>query len=194
MICAELPGHGQLPIKSFSSNVGHNGLILDNLVNCLFQGEIWSRPKTIMKGYLNRPEETAKTITEDGWLRTGDIGYFREDGYLFVTDRLKELVKYKGYQVPPAELEAVLLLHPDVLDAGVTGKPDEEAGQLPVAFVVLKPGVESSPEKATEIQLLVKEKVAPYKQLKGGVYFISEIPRNAASKILRRKLLETISK
>ena len=148
----------------------------------------------MMKGYLNRPEETSKTITEDGWLRTGDIGYFREDGYLFITDRLKELVKYKGYQVPPAELEAVLLLHPDVLDAGVTGKPDEEAGQIPIAFVVLKPGVKSCPEKATEITLFVKEKVAPYKQLKGGVHFVPEIPRNAASKILRRKLLEGFSK
>ena len=147
----------------------------------------------MMKGYLNRPEETAKTITDDGWLRTGDIGYFRQDGYLFITDRLKELVKYKGYQVPPAELEAVLLLHPDIVDAGVTGKPDEEAGQLPVAFVVLKPDVKSSKDKAIEIQQFVKEKVAPYKQLKGGVHFVSEIPRNAASKILRRKLLGIIS-
>ena len=144
-----------------------------------------------MKGYLNRPEETAKTITEDGWLRTGDIGYFREDGYLFITDRLKELVKYKGYQVPPAELEAVLLLHPDVRDAGVTGKPDEDAGQLPIAFVALKAGVESNEEKTHEIQQFVKERVAPYKQLKGGVHFVPDVPRNPAGKVLRRKLIST---
>ena len=157
--------------------------------NIFAQGEIWTKSKTMMKGYLNRPEETSKTITEDGWLRTGDIGYFREDGYLFITDRLKELVKYKGYQVPPAELEAVLLLHPDVLDAGVTGKPDAEAGQIPIAFVVLKPGIESSAEKSKEIQQFLNGKLQQYEQACQDVIFLPEIPRNESGKTLRKNLI-----
>jgi 4-coumarate--CoA ligase len=153
------------------------------------QGEIWSRSAMVMKGYLNRPEETAKTITAEGWLRTGDIGKFDQDGFLFITDRLKELIKYKGYQVAPAELEALLLTHPQIADVGVVGRPDAEAGQLPTAFVVASPGAILLPD---EVKAFVKERAAPFKQLKGGVYLVETIPKNPSGKILRRELKEML--
>lgn len=155
------------------------------------QGEIWLLSGVRMAGYLNREEETRNTLMSDGWVRTGDIGYFNEEGYLWITDRLKELVKYKGYQVPPAELEDLLLTHPSVKDAAVTGKPDEAAGELPTAFVVLAEGCTAT---ETELQAYVKERAAPYKQLKGGVHFMESLPRNPSGKLLRRKLKEMITK
>ena len=97
-----------------------------------------------MKGYLNNPAATANTIDDDGWLHTGDIGHVDDDGHLFVVDRLKELIKYKGFQVPPAELEALLLTHPSIADAAVIGIPDDDAGEIPVGFVTLKPGQEAT--------------------------------------------------
>ena len=96
------------------------------------------RGPQIMKGYLNNPEATAQTIDADGWLHTGDIGYADEDGHFFIVDRAKELIKYKGFQVPPAELEAVLLTHPCVADAAVIPYPDDEAGEVPKGIIVLK--------------------------------------------------------
>ena len=93
-----------------------------------------------MKGYLNNPQATAATIEAEGWLHTGDLGHLDADGHLYVVDRLKELIKYKGFQVPPAELEAILLRHPNVTDAAVVGLLDEEAGEIPVGYVVLPPG------------------------------------------------------
>ena len=93
-----------------------------------------------MKGYIGNEEATRNTIDADGWLHTGDIGYYDQDGFFFVTDRIKELIKYKGSQVAPAELENILLSHPEVVDAGVVGAPDEEAGELPRAFVVKREG------------------------------------------------------
>ena len=103
------------------------------------EGELWIRGPQIMKGYLNRPEETADCLDRDGWYHTGDVGYVDDDGYFFIVDRTKELIKYKGLQVAPAELEALLLTHPAVLDAAVVRKADEEAGEVPKAYVVLKP-------------------------------------------------------
>ncbi|MEX1287916.1 MAG: AMP-binding protein, partial [Acidimicrobiia bacterium] len=147
-------------------------------------GEIWVRGPQVMKGYLNNPEATAATITPDGWLRTGDIGHVDEDGWFFVVDRLKELIKYKGFQVPPAELEGLLLTHPAVADAAVIGIPDLEAGELPKAFVVLKPGATATGE---ELRYHVAEHVAHYKQLH-DVEFLDEIPKSASGKILRRVL------
>ena len=107
-------------------------------------GELWLRGPMVMKGYLNRPDATAETIDPDGWLHTGDIGHVDERGHWYISDRMKELIKVKGFQVPPAELEALLVTHPAVADAAVIGIPDDKAGELPKAFVTLKPGSEAS--------------------------------------------------
>ncbi len=147
-------------------------------------GEIWIRGPQVMMGYLNRPEATSITIDEDGWLHTGDIGHIDADDHLYIVDRLKELIKYKGFQVPPAELEALLLTHPDVADAAVIGVPDLEAGELPKAFVVLKPGHEATPGALMEF---VAGHVAHYKQIR-MVELVAEIPKSASGKILRRLL------
>lgn len=103
------------------------------------RGEMCFKGNIIMKGYVNNTEATKNTIDVDGWLHTGDIGYYDEDHEWFIVDRIKELIKYKGYQVPPAEIESILLQHPDIIDAAVIGIPDEKAGELPFAFVVKKP-------------------------------------------------------
>jgi acyl-CoA synthetase (AMP-forming)/AMP-acid ligase II len=137
-----------------------------------------------MRGYLNRPDATAETITPEGWIRTGDIGYADEDGWLTVVDRLKELIKYKAYQVAPAELEAVLLAHPAVADAAVIPSPDDEAGEVPKAFVVLK-----CQASAEELLAFVAARVAPYKKVR-RVEFVEQIPKSPSGKILRRILVE----
>ncbi len=148
------------------------------------EGEICVRGPQIMKGYLNRPEATAATIDAEQWLHTGDIGYVDAEGHFFVVDRAKELIKYKGFQVPPAELEGVLLTHPAVSDAAVIPCPDDEAGEVPKAFVVLKGA--ASPE---EIMNFVNERVATYKKIR-SVEFIDKIPKSASGKILRRVLVQ----
>jgi acyl-CoA synthetase (AMP-forming)/AMP-acid ligase II len=148
------------------------------------QGEIWVRGPQVMRGYLNNPEATAETLVEDGWLRTGDIGRIDPEGFTFIVDRLKELIKYKGYQVPPAELEAVLVSHPKVKDAGVIGVPMDDGGESPKAFVVSDDGLE-----AEELMAFVAERVAPYKRVR-EVEFVDEIPKSASGKILRRLLRE----
>jgi acyl-CoA synthetase (AMP-forming)/AMP-acid ligase II len=148
------------------------------------EGEIWVRGPQVMKGYLNNPQATAAMIDSDGWLRTGDLGHIDADGHLYVVDRLKELIKYKGFQVPPAELEAVLLRHPDVADAAVLGLPDEEAGEIPVGYIALRPGASASVE---EIRQFVAGQVASYKQLR-RLEVIDAIPKSASGKILRRVL------
>ena len=148
-------------------------------------GELWVRGPQVMKGYLNNPSATASTIVEGGWLRTGDIAHFDEDGYLFITDRLKELIKFKGFQVAPAELEAELLTHPAIQDAAVIGKPDKEAGELPMAFVVTAPGQEAPTLEM--IQEYLKDRLAHYKQVR-LLQIVDEIPKSASGKILRRVL------
>ncbi|HEV2912533.1 MAG TPA: 4-coumarate--CoA ligase family protein [Pyrinomonadaceae bacterium] len=148
------------------------------------RGEIWIRGPQVMKGYLNRPEATAQTVDADGWLHTGDIAYADEDGHFYIVDRLKELIKYKGFQVAPAELEAVLLTHPCVADAAVIPSPDEEAGEVPKAFIVLRTEVGEE-----EIMEFIAERVAPYKKLR-FVEFVEQIPKSPAGKILRRVLKE----
>lgn len=147
-------------------------------------GELWVRGPQIMRGYLNRPEATAVTIVDGGWLRTGDIASVDEDGYFTIVDRLKELIKYKGYQVAPAELEAVLLTHPSVADAAVIGSPDEESGEVPKAFVVRKDDVSE-----TTLMDYVGAHVAPYKKIR-LLDFVESIPKSASGKILRRTLIE----
>ncbi|MEM9777464.1 MAG: 4-coumarate--CoA ligase family protein [Chloroflexota bacterium] len=148
------------------------------------RGEIWMRGANIMKGYLNRPDATANTITEDGWLRSGDIGYMDEDGFMFIVDRLKELIKYKGFQVAPAELEALLLGHESVADVAVIPSPDEEAGEIPKAFIVKSEEIDES-----EIMDWVAGQVAPHKKIR-RVEFVDEIPKSASGKILRRVLVD----
>jgi acyl-CoA synthetase (AMP-forming)/AMP-acid ligase II len=147
-------------------------------------GEILIRGPQVMKGYLNNPAATAQILDEDGWLHTGDIGHADPDGDFYVVDRVKELIKYKGYQVPPAELEAILLTHPAIGDAAVIPSPDEEAGEVPKAFVVLK-----APATPEELMQFVAERVAPHKKVR-LVETIDEIPKSASGKILRRKLVE----
>lgn len=147
-------------------------------------GELWVRGPQVMAGYLNNAEATAATITDDGWLRTGDIARVDADGYVRIVDRLKELIKYKGFQVPPAELEALLLTHPAVADAAVVGLPDDDAGEIPAAWVVLKPGAEAT---ADEIRSFVAGQVAHYKQIR-RLTFTDAVPKSASGKILRRVL------
>jgi acyl-CoA synthetase (AMP-forming)/AMP-acid ligase II len=148
------------------------------------QGEIWTRGPATTKGYLNQPDATAQLIDTRGWVHTGDIGSCDADGYLTVVDRLKELIKYKGYQVSPAELEAVLLAHPAVADCAVIPSPDEQAGEVPKAFMVLQ-----KPATADELMAFVAERVAPYKKVR-RLEFIEQIPKSANGKILRRILVE----
>jgi len=149
-------------------------------------GEVALRGPQVMKGYWKRPKETAECLIEDGWLLTGDIGWLDEDGYLYIVDRKKEMIKYKGYQVAPAELEAVLHEHPAVLDAAVIPKPHLEGGEIPKALVVLREGCQASPE---ELMAFVAEKVAPYKKIR-EVEYVSELPKSPSGKTLRRDLIE----
>ena len=147
-------------------------------------GELLVRGPQVMKGYLNSPEATAAMLDPEGWLHTGDLGRIDEQGYVYIVDRVKELIKYKGLQVAPAELEAVLLSHPAVSDAAVVRYPDEEAGEVPKAFVVA-----SSPVEPEELMAFVAERVAPHKKVR-QVEFVDEIPKAASGKILRRVLME----
>ena len=149
-------------------------------------GELLIRGPQVMKGYFRQPEATAETIDADGWLRTGDIARMDEDGYVSVVDRKKELIKYKGFQVAPAELEGILLEHPGVADAAVIPKADAEAGEVPKAFVARKPNAEPTAE---ELMAFVAERVATFKQVR-EVEFTDAIPKNASGKLLRRVLIE----
>jgi acyl-CoA synthetase (AMP-forming)/AMP-acid ligase II len=146
-------------------------------------GEIWVRGPQVMLGYLNNPEATAQTVDPDGWLHTGDIGVMDEDGYLEVVDRLKELIKVKSFQVPPAELEALLLKHPAIADAAVIPCPDDECGEVPKAVVVAR-----APITADEVKAFVESHVAHYKRIR-HVAFVEQIPKSPSGKILRRVLV-----
>jgi acyl-CoA synthetase (AMP-forming)/AMP-acid ligase II len=148
------------------------------------EGEVCVRGPQVMRGYLDDPEATAATVDADGWLHTGDVGRADDDGYVVLVDRVKELIKYKGYQVAPAELEAILVEHPAVAEAAVVGRPDEEAGEVPKAFVALTG--EATDE---EIMGFVAERVAPYKRLR-ALEVVDEIPKSPSGKILRRVLNE----
>ncbi|MFE9773993.1 4-coumarate--CoA ligase family protein [Streptomyces sp. NPDC005931] len=148
-------------------------------------GEILIRGPQVMKGYLGRPDATAAMIDEDGWLHTGDVGHVDEDNWLFVVDRVKELIKYKGFQVAPAELEALLLTHPGIADAAVVGALDDDGNEIPHAHVVRRPSAPTLTEG--EVMMYVAERVAPYKRVR-RVTFIDGVPRAASGKILRREL------
>lgn len=150
------------------------------------QGELWVRGPNIMQGYLNNEEATASVLDEDGWLHTGDLVYIDDEGKLFIVGRLKELIKYKGLQVAPAELEALLLTHFEIIDAAVVPAPDDYAGEVPLAYVVRSAG--SSLREHDVIQF-VKAQVAPYKKVQ-KVKFVDKIPKTSSGKILRRELIQ----
>jgi acyl-CoA synthetase (AMP-forming)/AMP-acid ligase II len=148
-------------------------------------GEIWVRGPFVMKGYFEDPDATAHTIDGDGWLHTGDIGYVDGDGDFWVVDRVKELIKYKGLQVAPAEVEAVLLQHPAIADCAVYPQPDDEAGEIPKAAVVLKRDAKAT---ADELLQFVQARVSPHKRVR-ALRFVDAIPKSASGKILRRVLI-----
>ena len=148
------------------------------------RGELWVRGPQVMKGYLNNPEATAATVDADGWLHTGDVAIIDEFGHMTIVDRLKELIKFKGFQVAPAELEALIITHPKVADVAVIGIADDEAGEVPKAFVT---AVEGETVTLEEIQALVAEHLVSYKQIK-VLEVIEAIPKSAAGKILRKEL------
>jgi acyl-CoA synthetase (AMP-forming)/AMP-acid ligase II len=148
------------------------------------RGELLVRGPNVMRGYLNRPAESQAMIQSDGWMHTGDVGYFDSDGHLYIVDRLKELIKYKGYQIAPAHLEGILLEHPAISDAAVIGVAKDEAGEIPKAFVVLRGSA-----TAEEIIAYVATRVAPHAKIR-AVEFVDAIPKSPSGKILRRELRE----
>jgi long-chain acyl-CoA synthetase len=149
-------------------------------------GELLTFGPQVMKGYWNAPDATAETLEGGGWIRTGDIVQMDEEGYVTILDRKKEMIKYKGYQIAPAELEALLLEHPAVMDSAVIPKRDVESGEVPKAFVLLRQGQQASAE---ELMRFVEERVAPYKKVR-EVEFVEAIPKTPSGKILRRELIE----
>jgi acyl-CoA synthetase (AMP-forming)/AMP-acid ligase II len=153
------------------------------------EGELWIRGPQIMRGYLNQPEETAACLDREGWYHTGDVGLVDPEGYFYIVDRTKELIKYKGLQVAPAELEALLITHPAVLDVAVVRHPDEEAGEVPKAFIVLKGDEAAKATPADAIMAWVAGRVAPHKRVR-LLEFIDQIPKSASGKILRRLLID----
>jgi len=155
-------------------------------------GELWLKGPTIMLGYLNNPTATANAITPDGYLKTGDVGRQDKDGNVFITDRVKELIKYKGFQVPPAELEGKLMGHEKVDDVAVIGVYDEAlVSEVPRAYIVPKAGTNGDEKAlAEEISQYLSERVAHHKRLRGGIRFVETIPKSVSGKILRRILKE----
>jgi len=158
----------------------------------LEEGELVIKGPQVMMGYFNEMEKTKECLSDDGWLRTGDLAHYDEDGFFYITDRIKELIKVRGYQVAPAELEELLLGNENVQDIAIVQIPDEVSGELPRAYVVLKPT--SDPREVTEQYLKdwVKERVAPHKRIEGGVVFVEAIPKAASGKILRRILRDQV--
>lgn len=154
-------------------------------------GELWCRGPNVMKGYWRNPKATAQTLTPDGWLKTGDVAYVDENGMFFIVDRIKELIKVKGNQVAPAELEALLLEHPGIADAAVIGMPTEDGDEKPRAFVIRQVGPVGEKLTEQDVKAFVENKVVRYKRLAGGVEFVDVIPKNPSGKILRRQLRDT---
>ncbi|KAL2858522.1 acetyl-CoA synthetase-like protein [Aspergillus pseudoustus] len=151
-------------------------------------GEILAKGPQVMMRYFNDPKTTRETMTSDGFLRTGDIGFVDEHDFVHIKDRLKEIIKVKGVGVAPAELEDILMGHPDIKDAAVVGMVDPYSGQVPKAYVVLKPDAECSAGTAISIQNYVRKRCSRSKWLRGGIAFVTDIPKSASGKILRRRL------
>jgi 4-coumarate--CoA ligase len=173
------------------------GKIVDDHGNSLGpnqDGELIVKGPQVMLGYLDDPDKTAECLTESGWLRTGDVARYDEDGFFFITDRIKELIKVRGYPVAPAELEALLLTHEAVTDVAVIQIEDEASGEVPRAYVVLTDTDTAKAVTEKDLYEWVKERVASYKRLDGGVVFIDSIPKSASGKILRRVLRDAAEK
>lgn len=152
-------------------------------------GELWLQGPNVFKGYLNKPDATKDALTEDGYFKTGDVGYQDKDHNFYITDRVKELIKYKGFQVAPAELEGLLMGHPKVNDVAVIGiENKQEHTEVPRAYVV--PGDDSKRDSAAANEIIrwMDSRVASHKKLRGGIRFVDEIPKSASGKILRRVL------
>jgi acyl-CoA synthetase (AMP-forming)/AMP-acid ligase II len=145
-------------------------------------GELWIRGPQVMKGYLNNPDATRDALDADGFFHTGDIGHVDDREQFFIVDRLKELIRYKGFQVAPAELEALLLAHPKIADAAVIGVRDSEGEEVPKAFIVMR-----EPIGPDQVMDYVAERVAPHKKIR-RVEFVEQIPKSPTGKILRRVL------
>lgn len=197
-----------LPTADALRKVGTIGVLLPNLEARLVDeadidvpegeaGELWVRGPTIMKGYLGNAKATADSITPDGWFKTGDVAVLDSEGFYKIVDRRKELIKYKGFQVPPAELESALLGHPDIADVAVIGIDSRaEETELPRAYVVSAKTLAPAEHAAfgTAVAAWLKPRVARHKQLRGGVRVVDVIPKSAAGKILRRELRELAKK
>lgn len=188
------------PWEDWHATIGSVGKLLPNMTAKYMSpeekemqvgevGELWMKGPNIFMGYLNNVEGTKNALTDDGYFKTGDIGYQDKDGNFFITDRVKELIKYKGFQVPPAELEGYLAAHEKIDDVAVIGiYKEDEATEVPRAYVVPKKGVEAGPALESEIVGWIGKKVANHKKLRGGVRFVDEIPKSVSGKILRRVL------
>ncbi|KAL8958844.1 MAG: hypothetical protein Q9193_004178 [Seirophora villosa] len=188
------------PWQDWDKTIGSVGRLLPNQVAKYMSpeeeevpagevGELWVKGPNVFKGYLNNPDGTRNALTQDGFFKTGDVGYEDKDGSLYITDRVKELIKYKGFQVPPAELEGLLASHPKINDVAVVGWYDkDQATEVPRAYIVPAPGIAASKEVAADITAWLAARVASHKRLRGGIRFVDEIPKSVSGKILRRKL------
>ena len=204
--CPVVQGYGMTEISpvshitpGFNARPGSSGVTISNTLSRIIdtdgndmgpneEGELLVKGPQVMLGYLNNESATRETVDAQGWLHTGDLARIDEDGYMTIVDRVKELIKYKGFQVAPAELEALLVTHPAVADVAVVGMPDDEAGELPKAFISLKSGVDPAlAPSAEDIKEFVAKHVATYKRVH-EVEFIDAIPKSASGKILRRFL------
>ena len=188
------------PWNTWNTAVGSIGRLLPNQTSKLTSstgeevpigkvGELWIKGPNVFVGYLNNPEATKNALSPDGYFKTGDVGYQDRDGNFYITDRVKELIKYKGFQVAPAELEGLLASNPIIDDVAVIGVYNaSQATEIPRAYVVLQPGIEPSKKTEQEIVQWLENKVANPKRLRGGVRFINAVPKSASGKILRRLL------
>ncbi|KAI9782473.1 MAG: hypothetical protein M1839_004959 [Geoglossum umbratile] len=200
------PASHTQPWELWRSTVGSVGRLLPNMTAKYISaaeeelprgetGEIWLKGPNIFKGYLNNPAGTANALTADGFFKTGDVGYEDAEGNLFITDRVKELIKYKGFQVAPAELEGLLASHPKVTDVAVIGVEDHaRATEVPRAYIVLTKGVPKNDATEKELTGWLAARVAGHKQLRGGVRWVDEVPKSVSGKILRRVLKEVAKK
>lgn len=186
--------------KKWDHGLGSNGPALPNQIVKFMspdgeevptgkEGEVWIKGPNVFIGYLNNADATSSCKTADGFFKTGDIGYEDEDGNMYITDRVKELIKFKGFQVAPAELEGILTSHEMVDDVAVIAIMNEsQATEVPMACVVPKKGVEANRENEEVIVAWLRERVAGHKRLRGGVTWVDEVPKSASGKILRRLL------